>query len=116
MKSFAIWTIAPMLIVLAASAGNAAGHKSTAVPTVSESVLWSFGATDDGSQPLSGLIADKWGNLYGTTYGGGAIGSGTVFELSPPSRGQKQWTEHVLWSFTESDDGNQPVAGLIADN
>jgi uncharacterized repeat protein (TIGR03803 family) len=37
----------------------------------------------DGEYPYSGVIMDPSGNLYGTTYGGGANGGGTVFELSP---------------------------------
>jgi uncharacterized repeat protein (TIGR03803 family) len=81
----------------------------------SERVLWSFGASGgDGVQPVAGLIADKWGNLYGTTDQGGANNAGTVFELSPPTRQQSQWSERVLWSFGANDDGVQPVAGLIA--
>ena len=81
----------------------------------SESVLWSFSLAD-GSDPLASLIMDKRGNLYGTTAGGGTIGFGTVFELSPPTAQQTQWNERVLWSFgVASDDGQQPQAGLIAD-
>ena len=37
----------------------------------------------NGQSPYAGLIADANGNLYGTTYGGGDFGYGTVFELSP---------------------------------
>ena len=85
----------------------------------SESVLWGFGATsDDGVEPVAGLVADKWGNLYGTTLGGGANGAdaGTAFELSPPTGKYTQWSERVLWSFgATSDDGIEPVAGLVAD-
>ncbi len=88
-------------------------------------VLWSFGAAGDGQVPAAGLIADKWGNLYGTTTAGGAnscalsefgSGCGTVFELSPPSSKSTQWRERVLWSFAGgSDDGAVPFAGLVAD-
>jgi uncharacterized repeat protein (TIGR03803 family) len=86
-----------------------------------ERVLWGFGASDDGTDPQAGLIADKWGNLYGTTELGGAnscvgITCGTVFELSPPDgQQQTQWRERVLWSFGASGDGQFPQAGLIAD-
>jgi uncharacterized repeat protein (TIGR03803 family) len=48
-----------------------------------ETVLHSFGHGKDGSGPASGLIFDGSGNLYGTTGGGGAFGSGTVFEITP---------------------------------
>jgi uncharacterized repeat protein (TIGR03803 family) len=36
----------------------------------------------DGDQPLGGLVQATNGNLYGTTYGGGANNYGTVFSLS----------------------------------
>jgi uncharacterized repeat protein (TIGR03803 family) len=40
-----------------------------------------FGINDDGAYPIAGLILS--GNtLYGTTYGGGSSGNGTVFSLS----------------------------------
>jgi uncharacterized repeat protein (TIGR03803 family) len=81
----------------------------------SERVLWSFGGDNDGAIPWAGLIADGLGNLYGTTTVGGANGAGTVFELTPPAHGQKQWSERVLWSFGGDDDGVSPRAGLLAD-
>src|ERR1700726_2519192 len=60
-----------------------------------ETVIYSFNKTQ-GSIPLSGLISDSAGNLYGTTSGGGERNCGTVFELS--NSGGK-WTETVLYSF-----------------
>jgi uncharacterized repeat protein (TIGR03803 family) len=48
-----------------------------------ERVLWSFTNAADGSWPRASLIADKGGNLYGTTEAGGTYGDGTVFEVSP---------------------------------
>ena len=52
-----------------------------------EEVLYSFcaqggGSCTDGNFPNSGLVMDTSGNLFGTTYGGGAHGLGVVFELS----------------------------------
>ena len=44
------------------------------------------GGPSDGASPVAGLIADSSGNLYGTTYGGGASGCpngcGVVFKLA----------------------------------
>jgi len=37
----------------------------------------------NGSQPVTGLVLDAQGNLYGATARGGANDRGTVFELSP---------------------------------
>jgi uncharacterized repeat protein (TIGR03803 family) len=48
-----------------------------------ETLLDSFDATDGQRFPWAGLIFDAAGNLYGTTYGGGTYGHGTVFELTP---------------------------------
>ena len=80
-----------------------------------ESVLHNFGdSPNDGSQPMSGLIFDSAGNLYGTTENGGANGNGTIYELSPQSDGT--WTETVLYSFGISPDGKIPASKLIFDS
>jgi uncharacterized repeat protein (TIGR03803 family) len=41
------------------------------------------GPPEDGNLPLSGLVFDSFGNLYGTTLYGGAYAAGTVFEVTP---------------------------------
>jgi len=95
-------------VLMFASSGMAAG------PT--EQILYRFKGGRDGFAPFAGLIADKAGNLYGTTADGGAGcrgGCGTVFELSPASGGR--WTETVLYSFTGGGDGATPEGGLIFD-
>jgi uncharacterized repeat protein (TIGR03803 family) len=74
-----------------------------------ETLLWSFGATNDGQTPYAGLLVDSSGNLYGTTESGGAHGDGTVYEYSGG-------TETVLYSFSGSTDGKTPYAGLIIDS
>jgi len=82
----------------------------------SETVLYSFSGGDgtgDGANPLGGLIFDAFGNVYGTTFGGGLHGQGTVFELTPTAGGS--WTESVLYSFGPLPDGQEPWAGLILD-
>jgi len=79
-------------------------------PNWTERVLHIFRGKD-GKLP-NGLVFDSDGNLYGTTYAGGAYGNGCVFELSPGANGQ--WTESVLYSFG-GEDGSNPAAGLIFD-
>lgn len=99
-----------------------------------ETVLYSFCAVPrqgtnsclDGFHPLSQLIFDASGNLYGTTQEGGNPQSGylddntgVVFELSPGSNG---WTETVLYNFCsigkgnyDCEDGASPTAGVTFD-
>jgi uncharacterized repeat protein (TIGR03803 family) len=78
-------------------------------PSGALNVLHSFIGGSDGTYPEAGLIADAAGNLYSTTYGGGASGQGTVFQLTPSG------ALNVLHSFTGGSDGGRPVADLIAD-
>src|SRR5271157_3461030 len=76
--------------------------------TGKETVLHSFtGTGGDGANPYAGLVRDAQGNLYGTTYVGGA-GYGTVFKLDTTGK------ETVLYSFTGYD-GSGPEAGLVLD-
>jgi uncharacterized repeat protein (TIGR03803 family) len=79
-----------------------------------ETVLYSFTDGNDGGLPYAGLIFDSSGNLYGTTYSGGAYGSGVVFELTPTASGP--WTETVLYTFTGGSDGGSPATGVIFDS
>jgi hypothetical protein len=83
---------------------------------VSYEKLHSFGKANDGAVPLGRLISGQEGVLYGTTLVGGTDGSGTVFELVPPSASNNSWSESVLYSFTgiAKLDGANPQAGLVA--
>ena len=61
-----------------------------------ESVLYSFKGGTDGASPISSLVADSAGNLYGTTSDGGAAtcGCGVIFEMSRKMRlvnGRRAW-------------------------
>ena len=71
--------------------------------------LASFNGTN-GEDPYAGVISDSSGNLYGTTYEGGASGDGTVFELAKGSS-----TITTLASFNGTN-GRYPEAGLISDS
>jgi uncharacterized repeat protein (TIGR03803 family) len=83
-----------------------------------ESVLYSFQGGSDGSSPMSALVFDEQGNIYGTTNAGGdsgceGSGCGTVFELSP---GHDGWTERVLYPFQDLGRGPGIASGVIFDN
>lgn len=81
----------------------------------SETTLHSFNSDgQDGTQPYSSLVMDSSGNIYGTTYSGGAYNLGTVFELHPNT--DNSWRETVLHSFNvDGSDGYYPYANLIFD-
>jgi len=95
-----------------ASGGGAAGNGAVFELNsgYAETTLYSFQGGNDGSEPYGGLVADKAGNLYGTTYGGGVGGYGTVFRIAPGG------IESVLHSFAgDTHDGGSPYAGLVRD-
>ncbi len=90
--------------------GNGTVFQVTADGT--ETILHSFCSSPfcaDGRSPYGALIRDAQGNLYGTTYIGGANGYGVVYELSPVG---SQWSETVLHSFNYSD-GAWPYSRLL---
>ncbi len=78
----------------------------------SEQVLCSFGPSPDGAVPVAGVTFDSAGNLYGTASGGGTYGYGAIFELTPSASG---WSETIIHSFQNADDGGVPYATLIYD-
>ncbi len=93
----------------------------------SEKVIYRFQGGEDGAHPTAGLVADAEGVLYGTTRDGGGgrctpytgnvreTGCGTIFELTPPAKGNAAWTETVLYRFKGSGDGAYPNGPLIID-
>jgi len=64
----------------------------------------------DGIQPVTALVRDAQGNLYGTTEEGGLNGDGVVYEIAADGK------EKILHSFCSGDcsDGAYPNA-LIMD-
>jgi len=94
-KALVLWAVTLML--------------ATSAWAGTETVIYNFNNyTGDGYYPYSGLVADKTGNLYGTTYQGGANNFGSVFELKLSGG---VWTETLLYSFAGSTagDGEYPV-------
>lgn len=121
----------PQASLIADAAGNLYGTASTGgsangglvfelTPTAKgqwkETILYEFPGGSGGFQPMSGLVFDKAGNLYGTTYTGGVAmngGYGVVFELSPGSKGI--WVEKIIHEFRAIEDGVHPEGNLIFD-
>jgi uncharacterized repeat protein (TIGR03803 family) len=82
-------------------------------------VLHSFSPNGvDGFGPMSGVILDNAGNLYGTTEFGGnggctsGFGCGTVFKLTHTTKG---WKETIVHDF-QGYDGWQSFGGLTMDS
>jgi uncharacterized repeat protein (TIGR03803 family) len=79
----------------------------------SETVLYSFNGSSDGSDPVGNLTASTEG-LFGTTASGGAYGNGTAFLLTPQPSAGGPWSETVLHSFgAPGGDGTNPWGGLV---
>lgn len=76
------------------------------------STIYAFQGQPDAAFPYGGLTADSTGNLYGTTYYGGANGVGSVYRLAPGKSGYK---ESVLYSFGASNDVNSSTTTLVFD-
>ncbi len=74
-----------------------------------ETVLHRFAGNSDGSFPFAGLIMDKYGNLYGTTFGGIGMNYGTVFKIDPSGK------ETTLHGFGGSPFGFSLSGGIIRD-
>ena len=75
--------------------------------------IYTFQGQPDGSFPYGALLFDDSGNIYGTTYYGGANGIGAVYKLSSQPVGE--WTEEVIYSFQQGTDGNSPISNLVFD-
>ena len=73
-------------------------------------VLCSFNAGGEG--PYANLVMSVSGDLYGTTYGDGEFGAGTVFKVSHSSGG---WTCASLHDFTGASDGGLPISSVSID-
>jgi uncharacterized repeat protein (TIGR03803 family) len=79
------------------------------------SVIHSFPALGGGgANPVAGVVADRSGALFGTTFIGGRNADGVVFRLQPPAAGEGHWKAAVLHSFADNGrDGFAPVAPVL---
>ncbi len=99
--------LAVLTALLFAITGSAAAQ--------TEISLYGFSQGTSPTLPISGVVRDAAGNLYGTTQYGDHIstkcpnGCGTVFELSPAG------TLTILHAFTGAHDGANPWGSLVRD-
>jgi len=98
---FAVLCVLSIVLMLVAVAKPAQGQKY--------SVIHSF-TGPDGANPFARPTIDRAGNLFGTTYAGGASGDGEVFKLTRTSRG---WVLTPLYSFVGGSDGMQPNTSVM---
>jgi uncharacterized repeat protein (TIGR03803 family) len=95
-----------------AAGANSGGTVFRITPGGALTTLYSFCAQGvvpncpDGANPYAGLVQATDGNLYGTTYMGGANGFGTVFKITPGGR------LTTLLSF-DGANGGKPYTGLL---
>ncbi len=76
-------------------------------------LLQSFGSSDtDGKRPYSNVVIDQSGNYYATMSEGGSAGLGAVVQVVP---GEGIYTDHVIYNFSNDQNGNTPWTGLVMD-
>jgi len=106
-------------IVMAATLAGplaALSHMDAAIAAPVFKRLHSFTGGQDGAFPPSSVTLGKSGSLYGATGFGGTAGNfGTVFEMTPPATGQKNWRERIIYRFQGTADGARPFGRLIFD-
>jgi uncharacterized repeat protein (TIGR03803 family) len=121
----AVGSLGPLLVDKAGNVfgvsevgGDPSCQCGTVFKLTSVSGKWNFKTLDafkgipQAGFPYGGVIADSKGNLYGTTYYGGANGAGSVFKLT---KSAGKFTESVLYSFTGGSDGGSPTTTLMFD-
>ena len=111
MKKFVL-AIMALAFCSATFAQNPPGNHQSATKAKAKSftVLHVFnGGAKDGANPEGPVVQDADGNLYGTTFTGGADGEGTVYKLNTAGH------LSVLFSFSEAETGGFPQGGLVLD-
>ena len=95
------------------TSGNCQGGCGTVFRITPGGTLTTLHSFDwyDGASPTDALVQGNDGNLYGTTYGGGAEPRvGTVFKITP---GGALTTLYSFCAQANCTDGQQPYAGLV---
>jgi len=72
--------------------------------------VYTFTGLTDGAIPNCTMIPDKLGNLYGTTFAGGADDAGSIFFFEPSSGNLT-----TLYSFKGGSDGQYPFGRMARD-
>src|SRR3984893_14722961 len=93
--------------------GGFCGNVFKVTPSGELTTIHSFctqGGCPDGTAPNAGLVLGQNGDLYGTTYNGGAHGLGTIFKITP---GGALTTLYSFCSEVGCTDGVNPNSGLI---
>jgi len=75
--------------------------------------LATFNGTGNGTSPYGSLISDAAGDLFGTTWKGGANNDGTVFEIV--KTGSSYGAPVTLATFAGTGNGANPSGSLISD-
>jgi uncharacterized repeat protein (TIGR03803 family) len=104
-----LWTAVCIVLALCASAMAV----SASPATTTFATLLSFDGIDGENPAFNGSLVQGFdGNFYGTTYNGGANGSGTFFEITPSG------TVTTIYNFCGKKnciDGSHPAAALVLD-
>ena len=90
-----------------------------------ETVLYAFtGHSPDGSHPYGNMGLNSSGELFGSTFSGGAnveicfpeayTGCGTIFYVKPPAAPGGKWTKNNIIAFPGSPGGGVPNGIALA--
>jgi uncharacterized repeat protein (TIGR03803 family) len=85
---------------------------SQALAAASFTTFYNF--QPNAAEPLTGLVADSAGNLYGVDFPPNT--GGAIYQLSPPAQQGGTWTYTTLFALNGTSDGNEAYSGLVIDS